>query len=73
MTRVILLQLPGAGLVNFQTVIVKEFFARRDRANGINENTIAFLDRFAIRRAGMINPTRIISPNLGIDDIFAIC
>src|SRR5438046_1041473 len=34
--------------------------------------TIVFLDRFAVRVAGVIDPTRFVPADLGIDDVGAI-
>src|SRR5689334_4552989 len=34
--------------------------------------TILFLDRFAVRVAGVVDPTRLVSADLGVDDVGAI-
>lgn len=34
--------------------------------------TIVFLDRFAVRITGVINPTRFVPTDLGVDDVDAI-
>src|SRR5204862_775445 len=34
--------------------------------------TIAFLDRFAVRVAGVVDPTRFVPADLGVDDVGAI-
>jgi len=48
-------------LADDQAVIVIEFFAAPDVAQCINEDSPVFLSGFAIRRAAMIDPARIIA------------
>ena len=54
--------------VDDQAIIVKEFFARANVPQGFDENTAAVVfDRFAIWIAGVIDPTRFIPADGGID------
>ena len=50
-------------------IIIKEFLAGLDVAHGINEDAVVFLDRFAVRIAGMIDPARVVTANFWIDNI----
>ena len=48
--------------VDDQAIIVKEFFARSDIAQGLDENAAAAVfDRFAVGIAGMIDPACFVS------------
>src|SRR5450432_3109277 len=47
-TSVFLLERGRARLVDFETVIVKQFVAGLNRLQGVDENAVSFLDRLAI-------------------------
>ena len=59
-------------VVGFEVVIVKQFFARPDLAQGVNENSAASFADLAIGITGMINPSRLVSSNRRINDPFTI-
>ena len=48
-------------------IIIKEFLARLDVAQRIDEDAVVFLDRFAVWIAGMIDPARVVTANFWID------
>ena len=59
--------------VHLELIIVRQFFARADVAQGMDKDaTIVFLDRFAVRVAGVVDPTRFVPADLGVDDVGAI-
>lgn len=59
--------------VDDQAIIVKEFFARADITQGLDENAAAAVfDRFAIWIAGMIDPACFVSADGGIDHFFFV-
>src|SRR4029453_6822462 len=62
----------GDRFVDFQRVIVKEFLARSDIAHRVDEDAVVFLDRFAVRVAGMVDPSRRVSTDLGVDYLAVI-
>lgn len=43
---------------NLEGVVDEEFFAGRNVAGRLDVDTAAFLNRFAVRRAGMVEPSR---------------
>ncbi len=47
-------------------VIIKEFLAGVDVAQGIDEDAVVFLDRFTVRVARMIDPARLVTPNFWV-------
>lgn len=54
--------------VDDQAIIVKEFFARADIAQGFDVNAAAVVfDRFAVWIAGMIDPAGFVAADRGID------
>ena len=59
----------GDRLVELHVIIIKEFLADLDVAHCINEDTVVFLDRFAVWLAGMIDPARVVTANFWIDYI----
>jgi len=64
------LELLGHGLVHFQRVIVKKFFARPQITEGVDENSLVrLLDCFAVWLARMIDPTRFIAANCRVDHV----
>src|SRR5215472_6484424 len=54
-------------LIEFHVVIIKEFLAGLDAANRINEDSVVFLDGFAVWIARMIDPARVVTANFRID------
>src|SRR5438874_9101795 len=50
-------------------IIIKEFLARLDVAQRIDEDPVVFLERFAVWIAGMIDPARVVTANFWIDYI----
>ena len=59
--------------VDDQPIIVKEFFARADIPQGLDENpAAAVFDRFAVGIAGMIDPARFVSANGGVDHFLVV-
>ncbi|MEY2555366.1 MAG: hypothetical protein QOF93_510 [Verrucomicrobiota bacterium] len=59
--------------VDDQAIIVKEFFARADIPQGLDENpAAAVFDRFAVWLAGMIDPPGFVSADGGIDHFFFV-
>jgi len=63
-------QLGRVLLVDHQAVVVVEFFAGFDFAQGADENPPARLVRFAIGRARMVDPTCIVATEKRIDHVF---
>lgn len=62
-----------AGRVDHESIIVKEFFARADIAQGMDEDALTMIfARFAVRIAGMIDEARFISADRGVDHLFLI-
>ena len=59
-------------VVDFEVVIVKEFFARFDTSQGVNEDPPSLFPHFTVRFAGVIDPLRFIPANCGIDHCFPI-
>ena len=57
----------GDGFVEFHVIIIKEFLAGLDVAQCVNEDSVVFLDRFAVWIAGMIDPARVVTANFRID------
>jgi hypothetical protein len=55
--------------VDFQPVIIKQFLASLDVANGMDEDAIIFFDSFAVRIARVIDPPRVVTANFWIDYI----
>jgi len=54
--------------VDDQAIIVREFFARADVVQGLDENPAAVVfDRFAVWIAGMIDPACFVSADGGVD------
>ena len=74
MARRFLFDLFGARdvVVDFEVVIVREFFARFNISQGVNEDPPPLFPHFTIRFAGMIDPARFIPANCGIDHCFPI-
>ena len=68
--RVIGEQLGGVFFVNHQTVVIVEFFTGFEFAQRANENTTARFVGFAVGRARVVDPTRVIAAVQGIDHIF---
>ena len=59
--------------VDDQAIIVKEFFARADVPQGLDENAAAAVfDRGAVWIAGMIDPACFVSTDRGIDHFFFV-
>jgi hypothetical protein len=59
--------------VDGEAIIVKEFFAGADVAQGFDEDPAAIvLDRFAIGIAGMIDPARFVAADCGVDHSFSV-
>jgi len=69
MAREFLLRRFGNRFVELHVIIVQEFLARLDVAQRLNEDTVVFLDRFAVWIARMINPARIVAANFWIDHL----
>src|SRR5689334_3527626 len=69
MAREFLLRRFGNRLVELHVIIVQEFLARLDVAQRLNEDTVVFLNCFAVWIARMINPARIIAANFWIDHL----
>jgi hypothetical protein len=59
----------GNRFVQLHVIIIKEFLARLDVAQRINEDAVVFLDRFAVWIARMIDPARVVTANFRIDYI----
>jgi hypothetical protein len=59
----------GNRFVQLHVIIIKEFLARLDVAQRIDEDAVVFLDRFAIWIARMIDPARVVTANFWIDYI----
>lgn len=71
-TSVFFLQVGCFAHIDYETVIVREFFANNDVAQGFEENTVPVLTGFQIRFAGVINPLGGIAMVLGVDDVAVI-
>ena len=66
-------ELLGHGLVHFQRVIVKKFFARPQITEGVDENSLVRLfDCLAVWLARMIDPPRFIAANRRVDHVYPI-
>ena len=66
-------ELLGHGLVHFQRVIVKKFFARPQITEGVDENLLVRLfDCLAVWLARMIDPPRFIAANRRVDHVYPI-
>src|SRR4029077_8898448 len=61
--RKFVFELFGNWFVEFQGVIVEKFFTRLDVSQRINKNAAIFLNRFAVRVAGMVDPARVVATN----------
>jgi len=61
-------ELGGVRLVNDQAVVVIEFFAGLDVANGLDVNAIIFFIGFAIGVTAVIDPPRRVSAMQSVDD-----
>jgi hypothetical protein len=59
-------------VVGLKLVIVREFFARFNISQGVNEDSPPLFPHYTIRFAGMIDPLRFVSSNRGVDHPFAI-
>src|SRR5437764_1319499 len=55
--------------VDLHVIIIKEFLARLDVAQRIDEDPVVFLERFAVWIARMVDPARIVTANFWIDYI----
>jgi hypothetical protein len=62
----------GDRFVQLHVIIIKEFLARLDVAQRINEDSVVFLDRFAVWIARMIDPARVVTANFRIDYIAVV-
>ena len=63
---------PGNVSVGFEMIIVKEFLARSDIAQGVDENAPLRFADFAIGIAGMVDPLGFIPANRRIDHPFTV-
>ena len=61
MARELLFGRFGNRFVQLHVIIIKEFLARLDVAQRIDEDAVVFLDRFAVWIARMIDPARIVT------------
>jgi hypothetical protein len=66
-TLIKLLRFPRNRLVDFQRVVVEEFFAGLYVPDGVNEDAVVFIDRFAVGIATMVDPSRFVAADLRID------
>ncbi len=67
MARKFVFELFANWFVELQGVIIEKFFARLDVSQRINKNAVIFLDRFAVRVAGMVDPARVVATNARVD------
>ena len=58
--------------IGFEMVIVKQFLARSDVAQGVDENSTPGFADFAIGIARMVDEPRFVSLNRGVDHPFAV-
>ena len=63
----ILLRLLRDRFVDFQRIVVKEFFAGFNVMCRIDEDAALFQDRFAIWIARMVDPARFVAVDRGVD------
>ncbi len=59
----------GVAFVQGQAVVIVEFFAARDIAQGIDEHAAVFLAGFAVWLAGMVDPAGIVAVAAAVDDL----
>ena len=57
----------GDRFVDLERVVIKEFLPGQDIAQRIDEYAVVFLGGFAVRIAGMVDPTRVVAADLWID------
>src|SRR5512138_1959164 len=60
------------GAVTLVRVVVRQLFAGRDVANGLDVDMLSLVDRLAIRRAAVVDEARFVAADGGIDHGVAV-
>ena len=63
------LQLARQLAFDHQPVVIEQFFLRGNVAQRMDEHATFLFTRFTVRRAGMVDPARIVAIILGVDRI----